>query len=119
MKNRYVDGLKYPKSHPFRTNSEKMLDAFHNDIYIENGVVRWKASGNVPPTDILNFWNFIGFDFDYDKTIQTQQKETEDFLGSYTRNQKTPSAEELFEMQTAFGKGVDIIDVASGKHYRT
>lgn len=119
MKNRYIDGLKFKNPHPFRTDAEKMLDAFHTDVYIKNGVVRWKSNQNVPPSDILEFWNYIGFDFDFEKTKKAREKDITELLGSYTKNKKDPSDETMYEMRAAFGKDVDVIDVVSDKHYRT
>ena len=119
MKNRYIDGLKYQKSHPFRTDAERMLDAFHTDTYIENGVIRWKSSQNVPPIDILEFWNYIGFDFDYKLSIEVAQKEIEEKINSYKKRNIGKSSETLYEMRAAFGEGVEVIDVLTGKSYKT
>lgn len=115
MKNRYINGFKFRKGHPFRIDSEKVLDMFHTDVFIENGVVRWISNKNIPPEDILEFWNYIGFDFDYELSKKVAEKETAAAIEDYKKNRKALSAEELYEMEAAFGEGATVIDVISGQ----
>jgi len=118
MKNRYLDGLKYKSGHPFRKDSERTLDMFHTDTIIENGVVRWKASNNIPPSDILEFWNHLGFDFDYELSKQVAEKEIAEAIENYRKQQRKLSAEKEYEMRAAFGEGTTVVDVFTGKEYK-
>lgn len=48
------------------------------------------------------------------------QEHLDKVLGDYRRNQPAvPSAEEQFEMRAAFGEGADVVDVISGRRWRT
>lgn len=48
---------------------------FFNDTYIVDGVVRWKSFGHIPPQITLEFWNFLGLNFDYHKSLQYRVEE--------------------------------------------
>lgn len=113
--NRYIEGLRYPENHPFRSDAERLLNGFHTDINIKDGIIRWKSNDNIPPKEILEFWKYIGFAFNYNDCITLQERETQAFLNNYSQNRKSQSEGELDEMRAAFGSGKKIIDVVTGK----
>lgn len=116
--NRYIDGLKYPQRHPFREDSDRILDQFHIDTKVENGIVRWESNNNIPPREVLEFWNYANLPFNYEKSLKLLEEETNNFLSEYTINHTQPSEEELYEMRSAFGKNTEIVNVITGKKYK-
>lgn len=43
---------------------ERLLGQFSTDATVDqNGIVRWKKSGRVPPEDILSLWAHVGKPF--------------------------------------------------------
>lgn len=114
MGNSLIEGLNYITGHPFRNESERMVRAFDTDTYKEDGVIRWKSNGRVPPQEVLDFWKFIGKRFNMSKSAAARKREQEAFLKGYRKTKRKPSQEELFEMQAAFGKGT-VVDVITGK----
>lgn len=111
----YIRDLqKYPEGHYFYKEAMKMVDKFDTDTYIEEGIVRWKDSNNIPLTDILELWEHFNKPFSYERTIEVRNKETIEMLNKYREN-KTYSQEELFEMKSAFGENETIVDVITGK----
>ena len=76
--------------------------------------------GNIPPRDILILWDSLGFDFDFDKTMAAYTEEGRIAMAEYrARQSRTPSEEERFEARAAFGAGVEVVDIISGRSYTT
>ena len=121
MKNRYIEA--YTNENAFKFDKERAVELiidFDLRATVEDGVVRWNSNGNIPPSDILEFWKFLGKDFDYDKTIKVNEEETKKFFEEYRKNmqRRNPSEEELFEMRAAFGEGAEVVDVISGRRIK-
>lgn len=113
--NRYIEGLSYQLPHPARAEAERLRQSFDTDTIKVDGVIRWKSSGRVPPTDVLDFWRHIGKRFNYNKSIAAQKRETREVLRQYRGNQRPPSPEQLAEMRAAFGRGTKVVDVITGR----
>ena len=114
MRNNYIEAMELNKPH-FKNEALRLAEKFKTDAYIEDGVIRWKSNNSVPPNDILEFWNYLGYDFDLEKSIKTSDEDTATFLEQYRKNYKSPSQEELYEMEAAFGKGTTVVDIITGK----
>lgn len=117
MRNDYIKGLGFEKSHPFRERADKLIEEFDTETTKEHGVIRWKSNGAIPPKDILEFWKHIGKEFDYELCIETQDKENAEFLKQYREREanRKPSQEEMFEMEAAFGKGATVVNAITGR----
>lgn len=88
------------------------------DFYIDNNVVRWNSSDNVPPEDILAEFVVAGL-IDSEtavNSINVKKQEDLAFLKEYVANRKKYgySDEEKFEMRAAFGNE-PVVDIFTGK----
>lgn len=115
MSNSYIEGLSHELPHPFRAEAERLSENFEHEVYIQDGVVRWKSNDTVPPKDVLEFWQFVGKQFDAEKSLQMSDKETQEFLDTYKKRMDNHkySEEELAEMRAAFGIGTVVVDVVT------
>jgi hypothetical protein len=97
---------------------ERLLGQFSTDATVDqNGIVRWKKSGRVPPEDILSLWAHVGKPFNLVSSNETREAETNLFLADYRERMQDvlPSAEEMFEMRSAFGEGAEVVNIITGK----
>ena len=97
------------------------VEMVRDDATIVNGVVRWKSNGRVPFADCLEDAIAGGVaGIDLAACAAARDADTTAFLAEYRRNQPAePSAEERFEARAAFGEGVEVVDVLSGRRFRT
>lgn len=81
------------------------------------GVLRWKSNDAVVPRFVYDE-AFVVCPPEQGAAYDT---ETSRFISKYRASQaaRAPSAEEQFEMRAAFGPGVDVVDVLSGRRHRT
>lgn len=119
LRNSYIKGyLQFEAPHPFKTGADRVANEFDEDAVVDsNGIVRWKSNNSVPPKDILEFWQYLKKDFDYDKSTEVREKESAEFLGNYRKSQanREYTPEELFEMRATFGKGEVVENIITGK----
>lgn len=118
MGNRYIEAHTNPNAFKFDKERAAKLDVeFDTRTTINDGVVRWISNNNIPPNDILEFWNYLGKDFDYNKTIETSKEETKKFFEEYRQTIKlrNPSSEDLAEMKAAFGPGATVVNIITGE----
>lgn len=82
----------------------------------ENGVAR-NCIGRVVMSDMMDILEFIFSNFNRENTEKALEKETQEFLKEYRKQQENHeySLEELTEMRAAFGEGETVVDVFSGK----
>lgn len=94
-----------------------LIDDFINKTIVTDGVVRWNSNNSVPPTEILDLWQYAKLDFDYDKSVKAKDIDTKMLIANYKEGQakKQYSEEELLEMSCAFGKGATVVDVITGE----
>lgn len=101
----------------FEKKAKESLAMFHDDkIYLENGIVRWKSNGRIPPDDLLELWHYAGCSFDYEESCRKRSAEDAAAIKEYREQMKDyiPSGEELMEMRAAF-EGTMVVDVLTGK----
>jgi hypothetical protein len=117
-RNSYIEGLNYSLPHPFRQQSDRLDKEFETNTTVDSeGVVRWKSNNSVPPKEVLEFWKHQNKEFNYKKSNEVEEKETEKFIQEYRESRKNyvPSEEEMFEMRAAFGPGEQVVDIITGQ----
>ena len=117
----YIQAMDDP-NHPYRTEAVRLLADFAigEKVTVEDGVVRWVPSGNVPPQEILDLWEFVGFDFDMEATQAAHSADLDAFIAEYREARKDgPSDEERAMARAAHGAGVELVDVISGHRWTT
>lgn len=86
------------------------------EAYSQDGVRRWRSNDAVIPPCVYR-------DAGMECTPAHQaayDREIAAFLDEYRRNQPpVPSDEEAFEMRAAFGPGVEVVDIITGRRHRT
>ena len=105
-------------------DADKLAENFAN-AYVADGVVRWKSNDRVPFEDMVT--DFVEAGFVEKSAIAlseiARQADTSAFLAEYATAQanRTPEqiAEEQFEMQAAFGPGVEVVNVFTGQKTTT
>ena len=69
---------------------------------------------------MLEGFRALGYTFDFDRCLSTRKKEDAESIAAYRAAQPaTPSSEEVFEARAAFGPGVEVVDVFTGRKFRT
>lgn len=101
-------------------DEEKTQENWQRATVDAQGVVRWKSNGRVPFEDALAAFLAIGCKLDLARSNAARNADTAAFLKDYKAQAKRPvSAEERFEAQAAFGRGAKVVDVLSGRKFRT
>lgn len=120
---RLTDGLNYPRGHVWREETERAISSFEGTVKLEGGVLRWASNGRVPPVELLDLWREVGKRFNYRNTVTTGKRDMDKTVAEYRRNQMRQTAEMEEEqrrnLQGAFGRGKETVDVISGRRYRT
>jgi hypothetical protein len=84
--------------------------------YVEDGVLRWHSNDAVVPPHVFRDAGFLV----PERQQRAYDEELEKFLTDYRKRQPArPSAEERFEARAAFGPGVEVVDIISGRRYTT
>lgn len=107
---------------PFRAEERTRLrERMNSDEHsrVECGILYWNANNSVIPP-------FVYKDAGYlvpEAQQRAYDKQLDESLGRYKRAQENMSAEAraemAFEMRAAFGPGETVVDVLTGKTYRT
>lgn len=121
----YVAAYMNSMSH-YNGEAIRLAASIRNDATITDGVIRWNSNGRVPPMDVVAFaahLNTIGSlhqTVSVDASAAARDAETSAFLAEYRAARANgPTAEERFEARAAFGPGVDLVDVVTGRKWRT
>ena len=80
-----------------------------------SGVRRWQTNGKCVPAHVFR----DAFLTCSPAQEAAEQAEVSLFLAEYRRSARAPSAEERCEARAAFGRGVRVVDVLSGRRYTT
>lgn len=100
-------------------NSEKFSSKEPSEAYTEDGGKTWRWCSN---NSYLMLDTCAKFGVPCDPVAQeaARSAQVDKFLESYRKNQPaTPSPEEEFEMRAAFGPGAEVVDVITGRKWRT
>lgn len=108
---------------------------FHGKFTItpRHRVMVWDSNDRVPHDDMVVAAIQMGFDIDREECERVRDEQTAEFLVEYKRGQKDfarrvaagdPEALEIkaeqdYERRAAFGPGVVVVDVLTGKRTRT
>lgn len=97
---------------------EKAKLMWENDMKVdEDGVARWKNSGNVITKEIAEMVARFTcyYDFSPCNTTKAREEENEKFIEAYRHRRTEINEEERYEMEAAFGKGTVVVDIFTGK----
>lgn len=107
----------------YRGEAERLIAKFDTGATVVDGIVRWNSNNQVPPTDVLDLWKHVGKEFDYDRSIIAREKDMDAFFAAYRKAQANRSPEQIAEEQAmaraAHGPGVELVDVITGRKFRT
>lgn len=79
----------------------------------DDGIWRWKINGLIPPEEYLE-------SLGDDERERHEDARTRDYAKLREARRRQPmGAEELAEMRAAFGPDTEVVDVVTGKRYRT
>ena len=102
----------------FKSNEKGASDRTASAYSDDNGKVwRWCSNNQVIPPDVTKT-----YDIPCDDIAQraAYDKETSDFLARYrAANSSGPSSEERSEARAAFGPGVELVNVFTGRRWTT
>ena len=70
-------------SAPYHAEAVRLSSQFTTDATVTDGIVRWNSNGRVPPTDVLDFWAYLGYEFAYWGSVNAQKADLDDFLSDY------------------------------------
>ena len=108
----YLDG-----SNAYHSESRRLARSVADEASYENGVMRWHSNGQVPPEDVVDFAAFLGHPVIKFKNDAARRREQEAFLAEYRAKHVEPSEEERFEARAAFGPGVKLVNVFTGREW--
>ncbi len=100
----------------------KAVKLANEDSVVEtDGAIKWKKSGNYVPDDICEKLEYAGFKFNRTATKNKKDKQSAEFIKTYIENNKNRdfTEEEKIEMDATFGPDTNVVDVLSGRQYRT
>jgi hypothetical protein len=97
------------------------LDESLHQVVVTDGVARWDTNDRCLFEDAAEYYRDAhGLPIDLDAQVAAKTSEDAAAIAAYVRNQPAiPSAEERYEMEAAFGPGVKVVDVFSGRTYTT
>ena len=100
-----------PAAKEYINNITSKEDAYQDD----EGVWRWKSNDRVPFDDMLQDWAVSSSTME--KCRKARDNDNEKFIKEYRERMKdyVPSNETLYEMRAAFGEGVEVVNVITGK----
>lgn len=106
----------------FKKEAERLAEKLKTDTTLKDGVLRWKM-GNLCPADCAEFAKFIGIAVDLSKQQAARDAELSKLVKRMKRAEKNMSeearAEQEYEMRAAFGPGVTVVNVFTGKKTKT
>ena len=114
----YVKAINDP-SNVYHREATRVAAKLDTDATISDNVMRWKSNNNVPPKEIIDLAEFLGFAVDVDKCRLFRDADTKDFLDAYRANYTGPCDEEKYEARAAFGPGVELVNAITGHKWTT
>jgi hypothetical protein len=114
----YVAAHKNPAA-VHHSEALRLANGIPNKATFADGVMRWNANGCVPPYDVCEFAAYLGHPIDLELSAKARDLELDQFLHEYRRRDRKPSFEEIFEARAVHGPGVEIVNVFTGRTFRT
>lgn len=84
----------------------------------ENGAAKWTNVGRYIMDDMAEMMEAAGCNFSRAATTAAREAQNSEFIAAYKAKQQPASAEQMYEMQAAFGKGTTVVNVLSGQTYK-
>jgi hypothetical protein len=102
-------------------SDKTFLDENLHEVIITNRVARWATNNRCLFVDAAEYYrDEHGLDIDIEAQDAVKRTEDRTAIMAYIANQPLiPSAEEQYEMQAAFGPGVEVVDIFSGRTHTT
>lgn len=107
-------------------NSRIYESMAYEDAFKGPGVIRWAESDNCIPLDICQRMQWYdlkaqeaAIDEDTRQAIANYRKAQAEFDARTDPEAEAIRAEQAFERRAAFGPGEEVVDIFSGKRYRT
>lgn len=117
----YVKDFQSENETGFKKYARDLVLKFDTDTNVVDGVVRWKSNNRVPPADILELWAHCEKPFDHAGSEKTRREEQKKFLNDYIEANKDrqPIEEEIAMARGAHGPGVTLVNVITGRKFKT
>ncbi len=84
-----------------------------------DGAIRWKKSGNYLPDDFCEKLEYAKYPFSRTQTSIKRVRQNMAQIEAYRSGHRELDAETLYEARAAFGSGVQVVDVLTGKSFTT
>ena len=93
----------------------------NHEFEVINDIIRWTSNNRVPPDDCLIDIVKTGLVTKEQvyKSVQVREEELNEFLKEYRKTHQIISSEERYEMRAAFGPGKTVVNVITGKTWKT
>ncbi len=116
----YIRQYEAPRNRWERDEAERLITAYHMETVIDDdGAVSWLSNGRVPPADIIDFWAWLGLPVNVAACHAKRDAEIARFLDEYRANATPPTTEQKAEARAAFGSGIRVVNVITGKSFTT
>ena len=90
---------------------------------ITDGVIKWNATGSVPPEDLVALAVYMGMPVDVAACDAERSRELSLLIEQYRRSMANRTIEEIEEQRAAaraaHGRGVTLVNVLTGEKYTT
>lgn len=87
-----------------------------SDAAVEaDGAIKWNSNGRYLMDDFCEKLEYAGYAFSREATAKKREVQDEESLAEYRRNDKGFTGEALAEARAAFGEGVTVVNVLTGK----
>lgn len=97
-------------------DSWSKMDFISTAIVEDDGAIKWESNGHYLMEDTMDRIIANGFaDFSREATTAKREAQNDAFLAAYRKADRGPSQEELAEMRAAYGTGVTVVDVITGR----
>lgn len=105
-----------------KADAEKMIVKIKTDTVLKSGILRW-TMGNLVPQEIAEFAKHLGVAVDLKKHEAARAKNLDELVKRMKLNEANMSeearAERDYEMRAAFGPGETVVNILTGKTYKT
>ena len=102
----------------FREDAERVARQLITAATITKDVIRWNSNNQVPPVDILELAEHIGLPINLAKCKMVRDEENAAFIAEAMKNFSN-NAENDAEARAAFGPGVKLVNVITGRRWTT
>lgn len=102
------------------SDRQRLTPKLDTDATYSAGIVRWKSNNQVPPDEVLVLALELGKPIDLAACREARSKDLRAFIADYrARRADEPTAEERLEARAAFGEGATVVNVLTGRRWRT